>query len=253
LVKEEKTAAYWDRKWALKKQRLRENVILDGSDGEQEFDEELQSVARGKKVLDVGCGPGEFTLIIARKAKSVVGIDTSQTALALAEKGLATVPIKNASFRFGDIRRLPFPGESFDLVYSRRGPASDSRRCLSEVFRILRREGIFLEITIGERDKQNLASIFGRGQKLGYRGQVSSVKKRWLKEVGFREATARDYLGTEIFHSVDDLVVRLRSAPIIPSFDPVKDRPFLERVKEECTTDRGVETSVHRVVLTARK
>jgi hypothetical protein len=117
----------------------------------------------------------------------------------------------------------------------------------------LKRGGVFDEITIGERDKQNLARIFGRGQMLGFRGQVSVVKKRWLKEVGFERVMSRDYMGTEIFHTLDDLVVRLRTAPIIPSFDPVKDRLFLKRVKEECTTDRGFETPVHRVVLVARK
>ncbi len=253
LAKEEDTTAYWDRKWALRKQHLREEVTLDGSNGEIEFERELQRRARGKEVLDVGCGPGEFTLRIATKAKSIVGIDPSRTALALAKGNLANTGIKNAFFRYGDIRRLPFPNESFDVAYSRRGPASDDKHNLSEVLRVLRRGGVFMEITIGERDKQNLADKFGRGQMRGFRGQVSAVKKRRLKEVGFREVVSRDYLGTEVFHSLDDLVIRLRTAPIIPSFDPAKDRRSLDRVKEECMTDRGIETPVHRVVLVARK
>jgi SAM-dependent methyltransferase len=253
LVKEEDTTAYWDQKWGLRKQHLQENVTLDGSDGEDVFDQELQRQARGKEVLDVGCGPGEFTLNVAKDAKSIIGIDSSRTALDLAEGNLERAGIKNASFGLGDIKCLPFPDESFDLVYSRRGPASVNKHCLSEVLRVLKRGGAFAEITIGERDKQNLAHIFGRGQMLRFRGQVSVVKKRWLKEVGFERVVSRDYLGTEIFHSLDDLVVRLSTAPIIPSFDSMKDRLFLKRVKDECTTDRGVETPVHRVVLVARK
>lgn len=110
-----------------------------------------------------------------------------------------------------------------------------------------------MEITIGERDKRNLAEIFGRGQMLGFRGEVSAVKKRWLEEAGFRKAISRDYLGTEVFHTMNDLLIRLRTAPIIPSFDATKDKEFLRKVRKQCMTERGIETPVHRVVLIAQK
>ena len=253
MVKEEDTLEYWNRKWALREQRMQEKTALDGSDGEVEFDRELQRRVPGKDVLDVGCGPGEFTLRTAKKAKSIVGIDPSSTALALARRNLAKSGIKNATFRYGDVKLLPFPNMTFDLAYSRRGPASVSKHNLGEILRVLKKGGTFMEICIGERDKQNLAEIFGRGQMRGFRGQVSGVKKRWLTEVGFREATSRDYVGTEIFRSLDDLVVRLRTAPIIPSFDVKKDKRFLEAVEEQSMSDRGIETPVHRVVLVAKK
>ena len=44
-------------------------------------------------------------------------------------------------------------------------------------------------------------------------------------------------------------MVRLRSAPIIPFLDVKKDRKYLQRVRKECITERGIETPVHRVVL----
>ena len=110
-----------------------------------------------------------------------------------------------------------------------------------------------MEITIGERDKQNLAEIFGRGQMLRYKGHVWAVKRRWLETAGFRVSTARDYVGTEIFHSLNDLIIRLKTAPIIPEFDIDRDRRFLAAVRAGCMTERGIETPVHRVVLTAKK
>jgi len=252
-MKEEERPQYWDRKWRLKEQRIRENVTLDGSDGELEFDAEAIRLARGKDVLDIGCGPGEFTLRVAKRARSVVGADSSKVALRMAGRNLAKKALINVVFRYGEARNLPFANESFDFAYSRRGPASDSKKCLAEVMRVLRRGGTFTEITIGERDKQNLAEIFGRGQMLGCRGQVSAVKRRWLEETGFREVSSRDYLGTEVFRSMKDLMVRLLSAPIIPSFDVEGDRRFLDAVRAKCTTERGVETPVHRVILVAKK
>ncbi len=74
-MKEEGTVEYWDRKWKLREQHLHETVMLDGSDGEREFDLEVRKRANGKVVLDVGCGPGEFTLLVAKAAKSIVGVD----------------------------------------------------------------------------------------------------------------------------------------------------------------------------------
>ena len=252
-MKEDRDAGYWNRKWGVRGQHLHERVFLDGSDGEEEFDAELRRNARGKEILDVGCGPGEFTLQMARNAKSVTGVDSSSVALNLAKKNLAGSGLRNVGFRQGDSGKHPFPGGTFDLVYSRRGPASDTMRNLAEVLRVLRPVAGLLEISFGERDKRNIAEIFGRGQKHGFRGHVSVVKRRWLEEVGLLEVAVRDYLGTEVFRSMADLVVRLRSAPIIPSFDIEKDRGFLEEVGRRCATERGVETPVHRVVLIARK
>ncbi len=253
LEKERDGIGYWNRKWALRDEGSQENMTLDGSDGEESFDREVVRRARHKQVLDVGCGPGEFTLQVAERAKSVVGIDTSGKALELAKKKLEDSGVGNVGYRFADIHRLPLHDDQFDVVFSRRGPASVDRRSLAEVFRVLKKGGTFMEITIGERDKQNIVKIFGRGQMKGFRGQVSTVKKGWLSETGFRNIIAKDYLATEVFHTMDDLVIRLRTAPIIPSFDVGRDGTFLKRVAELCTTDRGVETPVHRVVLIARK
>jgi SAM-dependent methyltransferase len=247
-LRETDTPEYWDKKWEFDENK-RERVFLDGSDGEEEFDRELRKRIIGKIVLDNGCGSGVFTLNIAKRASRVRGIDTSTTALRLAERNLKKSALSNVDFRLGDARHLPFTDNSFDVVYSRRGPGSDNTRTLVEAYRVLKRSGVFMEITIGERDKQNLARIFGRGQMLHVKGQVSSKKKQTMQKAGFTGVVTRDYLATEVFKEMPDLLARLQSAPIIPHFDPRKDRQYLGIVKNECMTDRGIETPVHRVVL----
>jgi len=206
---------YWDKVWDYRK-HTREHVILDGSDGEEEFDKELRNKTVGKVVLDMGCGSGTFTLKIARKAKQVTGVDTSTIGLVQARMNLTRTRLRNADFHLADASRLPSSANGFDVVYSRRGPGSETVRTLSEAFRVLRKNGIFMQIEIGERDKQNLARIFGRGQMLHVKGQVSDFKKKMLERVGFRKVVTRDYVGTEIFRGISDLMVRLQSAPIIP-------------------------------------
>lgn len=251
-MKETDNPEYWNKKWGFGEHR-RERVTLDGSDGEEEFDRELHGKTVRKIILDEGCGSGVFTLKIAKRARRITGIDTSTIALKLAGRNLKRNGLSNVDFRLGDARHIPFPDNSFEVVYSRRGPGSDSIRTLAEAYRVLKDGGVFMEITIGERDKQNLARIFGRGQMLHVKGQISTTKKQMMKKARFTRVVTREYLATEVFRGMSDLLVRLQSAPIIPWFDRRKDAVFFGRVKKECMTDRGVETPVHRVVLIGHK
>jgi SAM-dependent methyltransferase len=71
----------------------------------------------GKRVLEVGCGAGTDLVRFARGGAAVAGVDLSSSAIALArsnfeQQGLA------ADLREADGERLPFPDDSFDLVYA---------------------------------------------------------------------------------------------------------------------------------------
>ena len=202
-------------------------------------------------VLDLGCGLGDVALKMGAKADEVIGVDVSQVALAHAQKKQGQV--SNVRFQHADANKLPFPTETFDLVVSRRGPATDSMKTLREACRVLRKGGLLMELTIGEEDKHNIAQIFKRGQMYNVKQKVTVSKTRMLQRAGFKVVSARDYLATEIFHSLDDLLNRLKSAPIIPKFDARKDKAYLERVEKELKTPRGIETEIHRVILIAQK
>jgi SAM-dependent methyltransferase len=76
-------------------------------------------LADGMRVLDAGCGPAVIAAEVARRFPGVdiVALDASEPRLAVARDTLAAYA--NASVVAGDVHRLPFPDESFDLVYSR--------------------------------------------------------------------------------------------------------------------------------------
>lgn len=244
---------YWNRLRRSRDYYEEERVTLDGKSGEIEFDEEILAAVEGKDVLDVGCGTGLFTLEISKRAKKVVGIDFSEEAVARAKKSQeAGGRPKNTRFEQADAGSLPFGSAEFDVVVSRRGPVTSSARTLSEAHRVLKKNGLLMEITIGERDKENLVSIFGRGQMYGVKEAVALSKRRMLEQAGFREIVIVDYVATEIFETMKDLIIRLNSAPIIPDFDAEKDRKFLAAVEKTCATSRGIETPIHRVTIVAR-
>ena len=71
----------------------------------------------GKKVLEIGCGAGTDLCEFARSKALVTGIDITDSALSLARERLAVEGLAGAVVKY-DGRRLPFDGNSFDLVYS---------------------------------------------------------------------------------------------------------------------------------------
>jgi ubiquinone/menaquinone biosynthesis C-methylase UbiE len=74
---------------------------------------------QGKRVLELGCGTGEYALwYAANGAKEVVGVDLSDGSLALANKKKEEAKIQNVQFIKKNILELDFPDNSFDYVYS---------------------------------------------------------------------------------------------------------------------------------------
>ena len=102
-------------------------------------------LAPGMRVLDCGCGPGTITLDIAERIGSgtVVGVDMSQSQVALATKRAAERGASNASFLVGNAYALPFADASFDAVFSHAllEHLSAPPRAVGEFKRVLRPGG----------------------------------------------------------------------------------------------------------------
>lgn len=70
----------------------------------------LRSFIRGKSVLELGCGEGHLTQTVFRKARSVVGIDISDVAIARAK----SLNLPNARFESADFLQASFEG--YDVI-----------------------------------------------------------------------------------------------------------------------------------------
>lgn len=86
---------------------------------EQDFLRSLKVPATAS-VLDVGCGPGFVTGLLAQTFAQgqCYGVDSSQDLLASAQ-ALVSARHANVHFRMGSAYCLPFPDATFDLVYAR--------------------------------------------------------------------------------------------------------------------------------------
>jgi SAM-dependent methyltransferase len=94
----------------------------------------------GHDVLDAACGEGYGTALLARTARSVVGVDIDETAVA------AATARYELDFRTADIASMPFDDESFDVVVSFETieHVPDPEAALAEYARVLRSDGVLV-------------------------------------------------------------------------------------------------------------
>jgi SAM-dependent methyltransferase len=68
----------------------------------------------GRKVLDIGCGPGDLAIALARRGFDVTAVDISPVAIGLAQARAAGLPVH---FEVQDATRLSLPAAPFDAVF----------------------------------------------------------------------------------------------------------------------------------------
>ena len=99
------------------------------------------NVEPGQIALDVGCGDGFFTGLLAENGGHVIGLDNSEAFLRQAS---ATAGGRNIEFVKGDVRKLPNENASVDVIWSAHSMHSypNIQQCLREFHRVLRPGGL---------------------------------------------------------------------------------------------------------------
>lgn len=219
-------------------------------DPESIFEQKLLELSRSDKVaLDLGCGDGRFTLRMAAHFQEIVGIDGSVERLKLAQAEQQAQRINNVRFEEQDAYQTTFDQDTFDLVYSRRGPTP-----YKECHRVIKPGGHFSTIGIGEKDAFEIKQVFGRGQ--GYSiWKESNLKQAeaLLRQEGFEVVYAQNFLFDEYYASYQDLDLFLQGVPIFEDFDSEKDKKFLEAYVATSQAERGIRLPRHRIVIVAMK
>jgi ubiquinone/menaquinone biosynthesis C-methylase UbiE len=105
------------------------------------------ALARGERVLDVGCGTGSLTLAIARQLGSrgeVWGIDAAPRMIAIARRKAAAAALA-AQFAPGVAEELSFESARFDVavnsMFTHHIDTDLKQRAFAEMYRVLRPGG----------------------------------------------------------------------------------------------------------------
>lgn len=111
-------------------------------------------IGAGTRVLDAGCGSGEFCALAAARGAVVSGIDAAAGMLAAARER-----VPGADLRLGEIERLPWDDGAFDVVtaFNALQFAADIPGTVAELARVGRRVAI---CNWGPREDRDLAALF---------------------------------------------------------------------------------------------
>lgn len=93
----------------------------------------------GKKILEIACGTGRFTAMLAERGADIVGLDISAEMLGEARTKAAAAGVGDRiEFMRGDAGRLPFADDEFDAVIAMRffHLADTPTEYLSEIRRV---------------------------------------------------------------------------------------------------------------------
>lgn len=157
---------------------------------------ELSGTQRGDHVLDVGCGTGLLTRMVARRAApngSATGVDPSEEALARARR---TTRLANAAYQVGRAEELGFPDATYDVVVSslmiHHLPDQARPRALREMFRVLRPGGHLLVAEFRAPENPALKRLIRPVMSPAMATNPIHLLGPMLADAGFRQVTSGD-------------------------------------------------------------
>ena len=105
-------------------------------------------IDKGGKILDVGCGPGTYSIILADNGNNVTGIDFAEH---MVRKAAMKSVGKNIQYTIADAYSLPFKDRSFDMAICTGvlQHVTDEKRVINEMKRVLKEDqGVMMLITM---------------------------------------------------------------------------------------------------------
>lgn len=157
-------------------------------------------------VLDLGCGAGRTTKPLVDKGFNTIGIDYSSNMILAAKKLFPGI-----DFRIGDVRKLEFVDNSFaNIFFSFNGLMllknySERRRAMKEIYRILKRNGIFFFTTPYLDNKVNEAYWNEKIRQQSISLSLSEDKLKLGDEV-IEEGTVKFFIHIPFLNEIEKLI-----------------------------------------------
>lgn len=144
IIEKQKVTNYWDMRAESYSERIRGDIQSFKKDAWKKI---IRDHADSKMAdaLDIGTGPGFFSIIMAELGFRVTGVDCAEKMLEEAENNLKVAGY-TALFKKADCHSLPFEDNSFDLIICRNlvWTLYDPFRAYQEWYRLLRDKGKLL-------------------------------------------------------------------------------------------------------------
>jgi ubiquinone/menaquinone biosynthesis C-methylase UbiE len=147
----------------------------------------------GRRVLELACGTGRFTAMLAARGANIVGLDISAAMLQEARTKARELGVEDRlEFMRGDAARLPFPDDYFDTVFAMRffHLADTPASYLAEMCRVSR-EQVFFDTF----NRYSARSVYNWLLPMGSRLYSEAEVERLLSGAGLQlERSEHDFL-----------------------------------------------------------
>jgi len=171
----------------------------------------------GKRVLDLGCGAGPYSIWFAERGAQVSGLDLSATMISLARQK-ATEHSLQLDLQVSDIREpLPFTNDEFDLVFTATALhyVDDLERLFREIARVLKREGRLVASVLHPMSTAYFppANEDDQHQPLYFGEPLRSIETPWLAyddvPTEGRRISCHHHTTAEYFNAITEAGLRL--------------------------------------------
>ncbi len=173
---------------------------------------------KGEKVLDLGSGLGIDVFLASEKVGPngrAVGLDASEEMVQKAEEIARREDYENVEFRQGEIEKIPFEDETFDVVISNCviNLSTDKEKTYEEIYRILKPNGRILIsdiVTDGKLPEKIRKNPEAWASCIG--GAIEKEKYlNIIEKVGFKRI---DVVSQSVFESYDELECEILSLQV---------------------------------------
>ncbi len=201
----------YERWWRPALSRAVKGVTGPGMPEEVRIARLLMALSPGDGVLDVACGPGNFSREFARAVGDsglVVGIDASRTMLERGAAELRSSGIRNLALVRGNAAELPFRDDAFDAVccFAALHLFDDPMAALDQFARVLTPGGRIAIMTSVRRgvapSPLRPAIEWASGMRLFEQGEiVEALQQRGFEDVHQRLAGMVQFVGGRLASS----------------------------------------------------
>lgn len=183
----------------------------------------LMDLGKTDRALDLGCGSGWASRLLAKEAGEVTGVDVSDEMVKQATE--SSKKVSNVKFLWGSAQKIPCADNSFDKMLSVESfyYYADQDAALDEIFRVMAPGGrIFILINLYKDNEYSLQWV--HLLKVPVHVHSAAEYMAMLAKHGFKDAawkqipddtpTPDDYK-TKSFRSLDDLKAFKRTGALL--------------------------------------